>query len=290
MDDDLASCGVLHVGLPFRPHCTLIRDILVDMVQPRRSTKAGESATRKYEELTQAWLRRNRGPFLILAAVLALLVIGANLAAAEWSSLRWGAGLVTGMAIATFVIARMSPPAWIENWQDGAIGEQWTGRALRELETQGWRIFHDLAASYGNIDHVVVGPGGVFLLDSKRWKGSVTVEADSAVVRRLEDPDLHWRFTSTAHVKGLAREVHECIRASTRATVWVTPVIVVWGDFAQGVGGDKCTFVHGDALAQWLKDQPPRIAPGRVQKIAEAVGATLARLDVTRQSSGSARP
>jgi hypothetical protein len=137
---------------------------------------------------------------------------------------------------------------------------------------------------------VVVGPGGVFLLDSKRWKGSVTVEADSAVVRRLEDPDLHWRFTSPAHVKGLAREVHECIRASTRATVWVTPVIVVWGDFAQGVGGDKCTFVHGDALVQWLKDQPPRIAPGRVEQIAEAVGATLVGLDVTRQSSGSVRP
>jgi len=264
--------------------------MLVDMVQRRKSRKAGESATKKYEELTQAWLRRNRGRFLILAVVLAPLVIGANLAAAKWSSLRWGAGLVTGMAIAMFVIARMSPPAWIDNWQDGAIGERWTGRALRDLEAQGWHIFHDLAASFGNIDHVAVGPGGVFLLDSKRWKGSVTVEADSAVVRRLEDPDLHWRFTSPAHVKGLAREVHECIRASTRATVWVTPVIVVWGDFAQGVGGDKCTFVHGDALAQWLREQPPRIAPGRVEQIADAVGTTLAGLDVTRRSSGSVRP
>jgi len=190
--------------------------MLVGMVQPRRPRKAGEGAARKYEKLTQAWLRRNRGRFLILAAVLAPLVIVANLAAAQWSNLRWSAGLVTGMVIAMFVIARMSPPAWIENWQDGAIGEQWTGRALRELESQGWRIFHDLAASHGNIDHVVVGPGGVFLLDSKRWKGSVTVEGDSAVVRRLEDPDLHWQFTSPARVKGLAVEVSEAIRAGTR--------------------------------------------------------------------------
>ena len=143
---------------------------------------------------------------------------------------------MTGMAIAMFVIARMSPPPWIENWQDGAVGEQWTGRTLRELESQGWRIFHDLTASHGNIDHVVVGPGGVFLLDSKRWRGSVTVEGDSAVVRRLEDPDLHWRFTDPAHIKGLAVEVSQAIRASTRATVWVTPVIVVWGEFAQVVG------------------------------------------------------
>jgi hypothetical protein len=195
---------------------------------------------------------------------------------------------ITNIAMA--MIARMLPPAWIENWQDGAIGEQWTGRTLRKLESQGWRIFHDLAASYGNIDHVVVGPGGVFLLDSKRWKGSVTVEGDSAVVRRLENPDSHWQFTSPAHVKGLAREVHEGIRASTRATVWVTPVIVVWGDFAQVVGGDTCTFVHGDALAQWLRDQPARIAPGRVEQIAEAVGGALAGPDVTRRWLRSVRP
>ena len=288
-DGDLASRGVLHAGLLFRPHCALISDMLVGMVEPRRPRKAGEGAARKYEELTQAWLRRNRRRFLILAAVLAPLVIVANLAAAQWSSLRWSAGLVTGMVIAMFVIARMSPPAWIENWQDGAIGEQWTGRALRKLESQGWRIFHDLAASHGNIDHVVVGPGGVFLLDSKRWKGSIAVEGDSAVVRRLEDPDLHWQFTSPAHVKGLAVEVSEAIRAGTRATVWVTPVVVVWGDFAQGVAGNKCTFVQGDALAQWLRDQPAQIAPGRVEQIAEAVGGALAGPDVTRRWPRSVR-
>ena len=276
--------------LLLRPQKAHAADMLVDMSQPRRSRKAGEGAARKYEELTHAWLRRNRGRFLGLAFVLAPLVIGANLAGARWSSLRWGAGLVTGMAIAMFVIARMSPPHWIERWQDGAVGEQWTGRALHELESHGWRIFHDLAASRGNIDHVVVGPGGVFLLDSKLWAGSVTVDADSAVVRRLEDPDVYWRFTSPAHVKGLAVEVSQAIRASTRATVWVTPVIVVWGEFAQVVGGDKCKFVHGDALARWLSDQPARIAPGRVEQIAEAVASALAGLDVTRRWSPSVRP
>ena len=158
----------------------------------RRGPGRPEGAARKYEELTQAWLRRNRGRFLILAAFLAPLVIGVNLAAAHWSSLRWSAGLVTGMVVAMFVIARMSPPPWIENWQDGAVAEQWTGRALRELESQGWRIFHDLTASDGNMDHVVVGPGGVFLLDSKRWRGSITVDGDSPVGRRIEGPDLHW--------------------------------------------------------------------------------------------------
>jgi hypothetical protein len=55
------------------------------------------------------------------------------------------------------------------------------------------------------------------------------------------------------------------------------------------VGGDTCTFVHGDALARWLKDQPARIAPGRVEQIAEAVASALAGLDVTRRWSRSVR-
>ena len=79
------------------------------MLQPRRSRKAGEGAARKYEELTKAWRRRNRGRFLILAAVLAPMVIGVNVAAVRWSSFHWGAGLVTGMVVAMFVIARISP-------------------------------------------------------------------------------------------------------------------------------------------------------------------------------------
>ena len=93
-----------------------------------------------------------------------------------------------------------------------------------------------------------------------------------------------------ADIKGLAVEVSEAIRAGTRATVWVTPVIVVWGEFAQVVGGDTVKFVHGDALARWLRDQPVTTHPDRVAQIAEAVASALAGLDATRRWSPSVRP
>jgi hypothetical protein len=98
-------------------------------------------------------------------------------------------------------------------------------------------------------------------------------------------PELYWKVTSPAHVKGLALEVSEAIRAGTRAKVWVTPVIVVWGEFPQVVAGDTCKFVHGDALARWLRDQPARISPDRVEQFAETVATALADLDVTQPLS-----
>jgi len=144
-------------------------------------------------------------------------------------------------------------------------------KSLRPLEAQGWVVLHDLPADRGNLDHVVVGPGGVFLLDSKRWRGSTTVSGDIATVRRVEDPDLSYRLGGVGYLKGLAREVHDRLRTEIRVSVWVEPVIVVWGAFPQRVAGETCKFVHGDDLATWLEQQPKRIDASRVDQLALAI-------------------
>jgi hypothetical protein len=63
-------------------------------------------------------------------------------------------------------------------WERGAEGEAATAAALAELEARGWATFHDVrwpGRQRANIDHVVVGPGGVFVIDSKNWSGDVRV-------------------------------------------------------------------------------------------------------------------
>jgi hypothetical protein len=232
---------------------------------------AGGSAERKYQDLTKAWRRRMRSRFLQLALVLAPVVGLLVLAGLKWESLRWTSGFLVGCVFAFFVIARMSPPAWIENWQDGAFGEQWTAKSLRPLEARGWVVLHDLPGERGNLDHVVVGPGGVFLLDSKRWRGSTTVSGDAATVRRVEDPDLSYRVGGVGYLKGLARDVHDRLRSESRVSVWVEPVIVLWGAFPQRVAGETCKFVHGEELATWLEQQPKRIDASRVDQLASAI-------------------
>jgi hypothetical protein len=53
-------------------------------------------------------------------------------------------------------------------WQRGALGEMWTGEELDRLGS-GWHVVHDLADGRGNWDHIVVGPPGVFAIDSKNF-------------------------------------------------------------------------------------------------------------------------
>ncbi len=57
-----------------------------------------------------------------------------------------------------------------ENWHLGARGEQLVGEALNDpaILAAGYRIYHDVPGSEGwNIDHVVVGPGGVYVIETK---------------------------------------------------------------------------------------------------------------------------
>jgi len=67
--------------------------------------------------------------------------------------------------------------AMADAYERGAAGEEATAVALAFLPA-GWTVLHDVrwpGRPRANIDHVVIGPGGIFALDSKHWAGTVTV-------------------------------------------------------------------------------------------------------------------
>lgn len=49
----------------------------------------------------------------------------------------------------------------------GFDGERVVGEALNQLMLDGYRVFHDLPCDGFNIDHVIVGPAGVFAVETK---------------------------------------------------------------------------------------------------------------------------
>jgi Nuclease-related domain len=68
-------------------------------------------------------------------------------------------------------------------WRDGARGERATGRLLRRLHRHGYAVFHDVAipGTPANADHLLIGPAGVVLVDSKRYTGQVSQGLDGRV-------------------------------------------------------------------------------------------------------------
>ena len=65
-----------------------------------------------------------------------------------------------------------------EHWERGADGEAETAKALTVLPPDRWTVLHDVrwpGRQFANIDHVVVGPSGVFVIDPKNWSGQLEV-------------------------------------------------------------------------------------------------------------------
>ncbi len=73
---------------------------------------------------------------------------------------------------------RFRPSPNTRAWQRGALGERRTAQLLAGLERQGWTVLHDLAipGSAANIDHLLIGPGGVVVVDSKQYRGRLQLD------------------------------------------------------------------------------------------------------------------
>jgi hypothetical protein len=71
-----------------------------------------------------------------------------------------------------------------ESFAKGAEGEQRLAATLASLTVDGSHVLHDRALpSGGNIDHLVVGPSGILVLDAKHWSTPVTIDAGLRVGR-----------------------------------------------------------------------------------------------------------
>ncbi|MFG2750034.1 nuclease-related domain-containing protein [Streptomyces xanthophaeus] len=67
-----------------------------------------------------------------------------------------------------------------DSWYAGLEGERKVGRELGRLSPLGWRVLHGIPKSNGgDIDHLLIGPGGVFSVNTKNHQGASVWVGDS---------------------------------------------------------------------------------------------------------------
>jgi hypothetical protein len=71
--------------------------------------------------------------------------------------------------------------ARIEKFFIGARGEERVCGILAGLSDR-YHVFNDFVAGGVHVDHVVVGPAGVFAIETKNWRGEVTIEEGHILV------------------------------------------------------------------------------------------------------------
>jgi hypothetical protein len=76
--------------------------------------------------------------------------------------------------LAILVVTRVVLPL-VERHDRGATGEERVGGLLEGLQEQGWCVVHDASLGHGNVDHIAIGPAGVFTVETKSHPGPVRV-------------------------------------------------------------------------------------------------------------------
>jgi hypothetical protein len=188
--------------------------------------------------------------------MLGLVCAGAVAAGAALGFASPAFAAVEAAVIAAMLIAHKRRWPVIERWDRGATGEESVGEVLAQLEGSGWHVLHDVViGARGNIDHVVVGCGGVFTIETKSHAGNV----------RVARPMLSQAY---AQAKLLERVTGEA----------VTPLLV----FSRANLPPKArrrrgvTVLPAGALVRHLERQPQALAPARAAALHRHLGAALA--------------
>jgi Nuclease-related domain len=83
-------------------------------------------------------------------------------------------GSEVALLASMLVISRYVLPL-LERRDRGASAEEHVGGLLEELSGHGWRVIHDASLGRGNVDHILIGPAGVFTVETKSHPGPVRV-------------------------------------------------------------------------------------------------------------------
>lgn len=260
-------------------------------------TGAGRQPSRLYKEKARDWRRRNR--LLVLSvSLMPLAFMALFYVVFHPRSTSFLTGFGCGASAAMFFgIRELGLPDRIDNWRVGAEGERRTARRLRRLERSGWVVHHSVMTGRGDWDHIVIGPRGIFLLDSKSRRGQIRVE-DGALVVRHGDEGRRSRPEPMANsAVARARELERAIRGgvarkmSVNYTPCVRPAIVIWGEFPQArVESEGVDFVSGDDVVLWLESGstavpvPVWLERAVVDAVAEIVDGDGMPKDETRRS------
>jgi Nuclease-related domain len=90
------------------------------------------------------------------------------------------------LLVSMFVISRYVLPL-VERRDRGAAGEEHVGSLLEELADGDWRVIHDASLGRGNVDHILIGPPGVFTVETKSHPGPVRVaRVHGAVLKQAQ--------------------------------------------------------------------------------------------------------
>jgi hypothetical protein len=148
----------------------------------------------------------------------------------------------------------------------GIRGEERIGRLLAELEPEGYRALHEVDIGRGDADHVLVGPTGVFVIETKEWQGRFYPRGGRLMFNQRPADEVVSQVTAAAIVirrrlKRAGIDVWvQAVIASTSASVHASPLRL-----------GHVTALEADHLPAFVRSRRGEIDAGTIARVIAAV-------------------
>jgi hypothetical protein len=126
-----------------------------------------------------------------------------------------------------FILAVTDEPQSTRAWERGAVGEEKLANSLDGLLGRGAQVLHDrrIPGSRANIDHIVIAPAGVFVIDAKRYKGRPHLRVEGGIIRPRVETLMVGRRDCSKLVTGVRKQVEHVATALAAAGVSNVPPV-----------------------------------------------------------------
>ena len=243
--------GRIHIGAPSS--------------EPSPGPSAGASAQARFERERRLHRMKLRAALPLLTAFGLIVIAMMYIAFAQLAP--W-MGAIAAMAtgfIWMIVLTRLPPDAL--SWDKGARGERMTADDLAPLLERGFVLLHDrqIPGSQANIDHIAVGPTGMFVIETKHLSGKVEVIQDKLFVSgRLRSNYIDETYREAYAAQVAVRELLEPLKATVVPVLCIHGARMPWFDHA--VAG--VDLVSGSGLERLLSEGPTILSDDQIQQVA----------------------
>lgn len=173
----------------------------------------------------------------------------------------YSAAALVFLGIFAWRFAKMRPE--LRDLRLAIDGEKVVGQFLEALREKGYRVFHDLVSEGFNIDHVIIGPAGIFTIETKTWskpaKGEARIVFDGErLTAGGHEPDRNPVVQAVAQAGWL----RELLAESTGRRFDVKPVVVFPGWFIEQTSQStkKLWVLNPKALPDFLVNEGVRLS------------------------------
>jgi hypothetical protein len=140
------------------------------------------------------------------------------------------ATIIAGIAFTYSVFKFFRIKRQIRNLKLGMEGEKAVGQYLEKLREKGYQILHDIPGEKFNIDHVLIGQAGIYVIEtktiSKPKSGNPVIEYDG---KQLKVNGFTPDRNPITQAQALANWIKELVKESTGREFPVRPVVLYPG-------------------------------------------------------------